>query len=69
MIELTVKQTLTSKILFNTVILLGRLKLISLDTVIKLINRSIKRGAFRCKVGKGDWKKLDHFEFTLSEGA
>lgn len=68
LIKVTVKQTLSSKIIFKSVILLGGLRLISLNLALKLVNNSIKKGAFRYKIGEGDWKNLNNFEITLEKG-
>lgn len=64
---LTVYQTFLSKVLFKVVMLLGGLNLISLERTIKIINLSLRNGAFKYRVDKGKWKHLKGVQIDLSE--
>jgi len=48
--------------------LLGRLGLVTRNLALKVVNKSIKNGAYRYKIGNSEWKKLNNFEVTLEEG-
>jgi len=64
-----VKQTLSSKVAFKAIIIAGRLRLISLETAVKVANNLLENGAFRYRIGKdGEWNVLDGMELTVSDG-
>lgn len=60
-VNLQVKQTIPFKIIFNTVLLLRRLRILSLETGVKITNYMIKKGAIKYRVDKGKWSILYDF--------
>jgi len=59
-VRIRVKQTLWSKFMWKTIMVLGSLNLMSLETVVKIANFTLRNGAFKYKaVGVSDkWEKL-----------
>ncbi len=64
-IKVTAKQTKTSKVLFATLILLGKCRLLSLEKICNIVNRSLVNGAFKYKIENGKWKTLDIGRFEV----
>lgn len=56
---MTVKQTFWSKVLWKAILFLGRMRLITLERAIKIVNHSLGNGAFRFKVNNGQWQDLN----------
>lgn len=59
-IKLQVKQTLWSKVIFKTLLFLGRCGLISLETAVSITNNMLRNGAFKFRTDKGEWRTLDN---------
>lgn len=62
---LSVKQTLRYKLLFNIVLIFGRMRLLNLKKAIAVLNYIRPYGAFKYRVNKGKWRKLEMPELGL----
>lgn len=64
-VNLNVKQTIWAKAIFKISLFLGKNKILSADQVLGIVNCSLSRGAYKCKVDNGKWRKLKIDEIEL----
>jgi len=64
-VYIQVKQVLWYKLLFNILLTLGKMRLLSFGKVVKILNFVLPYGAFKYRVDKGKWNKLDMPELVL----
>lgn len=57
-VNIKVRQTLWSKVLFKTSLFLGKYKLLSANQVVEIVNWSLPRGAYKISVNNGKWRNL-----------
>jgi len=66
-VNIKVKQTLWSKILFKLLVYLIRFKVVSVERLAPVVNLSLQKGAFKFKVNNSKWKPLEMPVLALEE--
>lgn len=58
-VTVQVKQKFWSKVLFQLILLLGKLRLLSLRKAVDITNYMLSKGAFKYRVDRGKWNNLE----------
>ncbi len=66
-IKVTVRISKFFKFLLIVLPILARLRLLSIEEVCKVVNYSISKGAYKMRVGKGEWKPMTEMRIDVEE--
>ncbi|MBU9711070.1 hypothetical protein [Evansella tamaricis] len=66
-VKVSIKQSFKFKVVFSVILLLGRLRLLSMERACDVVNHMLDRGEVRYRIGKGIWRPLDVGQLVVIE--